>query len=464
MARKNITKKSTSNQKTNRKTNKTTLSISRFNTRSAIIFALVIGVIGGYFIWRTYAATGIFNWATTASNLTTDSNGPRVVSETDGSKRSRQVVFVKAPSNGTNTVFAFQTVTAGSYDVCSSASQTVSGSAATMEVRDSRNTLLSSKAYVPNGTNYVSNCATVKPMYGDLLKISNIVTAGSFNFSTYSLALNGTTPLPTNQPPADTALDSSGGRFRVSCKFSHRAQVDPIVAPFAVSGHMHDFFGNKATSSDPSYQRQITATSSCGFSKDTAAYWFPSLKAPDGTYVTPQEFLFYYRARPVGYQYGTNFFPPSFKMIAGGVNATDTAAYWTCKGESDTGYESRKTYIPNCTGVQDQQLIAHVLFPSCWDGKNLDSADHRSHVTYGLDKSGNPSSIDPKTCPSSHPYKIPQLDLRVVYPIINGTGYELSDHTSQPHADFWNTWQQASLEKLIVDCLRSGTNCEGISD
>lgn len=456
----------TKKRRINRKTTRSGFAVGRFNKHTAVIFALIIGIIGGYLIWQTQAATGTFNWATTASNLTTDSNGPRVVTETDSSKSSRQVVYVKAPSGGTNTVFAFQTVTAGSYDVCSSARQTVSGSTATLEVRDSKNTLLGSKAYVPSGTNYVSNCLNVTPVYGDLLKISNIVSAGSFNFSVYSLTLKGSTtpPPPTSQPPADTALDSSGGRFRVSCKFSHRAQVDPIVAPFAVSAHMHDFFGNVGTTSDPSYQRQITATSSCGFSKDTAAYWFPSLKAPDGTFVTPQEFLFYYRARPVGYQYGTNFFPPSFKMIAGGKNATDTAAYWTCKGESDTGYVSRKTYIPNCTGIQDQLLIAHVLFPSCWDGRNLDSSNHRLHVTYGLDKSGNPSSIDPKTCPSSHPYKIPQLDLRVVYPITNGTGYVLSDGESQPHADFWNTWQQASLEKLTVDCLRSGQNCDGISD
>lgn len=226
---------------------------------------------------------------------------------------------------------------------------------------------------------------------------------------------------------------------------------------------MHDFFGNTITSADPSYQRMLSGGSSCGFSKDTAAYWFPSLRAPNGSFVTPDEFLFYYRARPVDYQFGTNTFPRDFKMIAGGVNATDTAAYWTCKGESDTGYSDRKTYIPDCTGVEEERLVAHVFFPSCWDGVRIDSADHRSHVAYGLDD-GEVVSTDPDTCPASHPYKLPQLDLRVVYPITDGTGYRLADGTEQPHADFWNTWDQSALEELLNDCLRTGENCGGISD
>lgn len=41
---------------------------------------------------------------------------------------------------------------------------------------------------------------------------------------------------------------------------------------------------------------------------------------------------------------------------------------------------------------------------SCWDGKNLDSPDHKSHVTYsGTGASGGGS------CPSSHPVKLPQV-------------------------------------------------------
>jgi len=47
--------------------------------------------------------------------------------------------------------------------------------------------------------------------------------------------------------------------------------------------------------------------------------------------------------------------------------------------------------------------VSHKSF-SCWDGKNLDSPDHQSHVAYsGTGASGGGS------CPSTHPVKLPQI-------------------------------------------------------
>jgi hypothetical protein len=47
----------------------------------------------------------------------------------------------------------------------------------------------------------------------------------------------------------------------------------------------------------------------------------------------------------------------------------------------------------------------------CWDGVNLDSPDHRSHVAYpesGSFESGGP-------CPASHPVHIPQILYEVAW-------------------------------------------------
>lgn len=44
-------------------------------------------------------------------------------------------------------------------------------------------------------------------------------------------------------------------------------------------------------------------------------------------------------------------------------------------------------------------IMANRYFPTCWDGVNLDSPDHRSHVAYpesGTLESGG-------RCPSTHP-------------------------------------------------------------
>lgn len=49
---------------------------------------------------------------------------------------------------------------------------------------------------------------------------------------------------------------------------------------------------------------------------------------------------------------------------------------------------------------------------SCWDGVNLDSPNHKSHVAFPLDDSpfqrGSP-------CPASHPVRLPQLFYEVMW-------------------------------------------------
>ena len=50
----------------------------------------------------------------------------------------------------------------------------------------------------------------------------------------------------------------------------------------------------------------------------------------------------------------------------------------------------------------DGGLQLRVRFPCCWDGKNLDSADHKSHMAY-------PSMVDNGVCPSTHPVRLLSL-------------------------------------------------------
>jgi hypothetical protein len=52
-------------------------------------------------------------------------------------------------------------------------------------------------------------------------------------------------------------------------------------------------------------------------------------------------------------------------------------------------------------------IRATVIFPSCWDGVNLDSPDHKSHVAYSTAKGANALAGD--KCPSTHPVRIPQV-------------------------------------------------------
>lgn len=54
-------------------------------------------------------------------------------------------------------------------------------------------------------------------------------------------------------------------------------------------------------------------------------------------------------------------------------------------------------------------LRSQVYFPSCWDGVNLDSADHKSHMAYPI---GN---FDSGTCPDSHPQPLISLFYEIIW-------------------------------------------------
>ena len=55
-------------------------------------------------------------------------------------------------------------------------------------------------------------------------------------------------------------------------------------------------------------------------------------------------------------------------------------------------------------------IRATVIFPSCWDGKTLDSPDHKSHVAYA-----DGSALAGDKCPATHPVRIPQVMYEIMY-------------------------------------------------
>ena len=49
-----------------------------------------------------------------------------------------------------------------------------------------------------------------------------------------------------------------------------------------------------------------------------------------------------------------------------------------------------------------------LMFPSCWNGKDTDSPNHKDHVAY-------PATVMDGACPSSHPVRLPGLFYEVIY-------------------------------------------------
>ena len=254
------------------------------------------------------------------------------------------------------------------------------------------------------------------------------------------------------QPQFAKAVDTVAVTF--TCKWSHTALDDPIVAPGVDAAHQHEFFGNRSTNRFSTYESMIAAANVCNKTGDTAAYWLPTLYDANGNRIQPIRIRVYYSNEPVTAG-PVRAFPPDFRVIAGYPHAFDPHPNsffgWSCDNAVDLK--------PNLQGIDcgDRGYIsARVFFPSCWDGVHTDSADHRSHVVYprlnGVEKSRA------GTCPSTHPIHVPRIRVIVHFPVRSCEDCYLSSDVMEGlpggtnfHVDFWNTWQQSALEAFIAE-------------
>ena len=105
-------------------------------------------------------------------------------------------------------------------------------------------------------------------------------------------------------------------------------------------------------------------------------------------------------------------------------------------------------------------MRAQVFFPSCWDGVNLDSPDHKSHMAYPI------QNFNDGDCPDSHPVHLVSLFYEMItsvdkfdywgpgtWVLANGdtTGY---GH----HGDFTNGWDVDLLQDALDNCPNANGN------
>ena len=114
--------------------------------------------------------------------------------------------------------------------------------------------------------------------------------------------------------------------------------------------------------------------------------------------------------------------------------------------------------IQNCAA--GQQLWAAVFFPQCWDGVNLDSPDHKSHVAYPVNGA----------CPSTHPVAMPEVSFNIVYDVTGSTSrWRLSSDSYDPslpggysmHGDWFNGWKADIMATWITKCDQASEDCQG---
>ncbi|WIX97635.1 DUF1996 domain-containing protein [Amycolatopsis mongoliensis] len=125
---------------------------------------------------------------------------------------------------------------------------------------------------------------------------------------------------------------------------------------------------------------------------------------------------------------------------------------WTC-----TGFEDRLTDLyPICPAGSKVERI-HA-FPNCWDGKNTDSANHRTHIVFANQQGKCPQGFK----------NVPQLQVTLVYDVpqdVQQNGQYKVDAFAQEkhnprsdHDDFANVMSKKIMGRL-VNCINSGKAC-----
>jgi Domain of unknown function (DUF1996) len=287
-------------------------------------------------------------------------------------------------------------------------------------------------------------------------------------------------------PAASAASSEHGASFAVRCNFSHRASDDPIVYPGKPgASHSHDFFGNKTTAynstydgSEPDSVKMINQPTTCSRPEDTAGYWFPTLSW-NGVVKDAYRVVFYYRAG--GKDHTTvKPFAKNLRIIAD-KDVNGARVRWYCGGGGSNDEKAGSADPP--TRCSSGVLGLRIIFPDCVakdasgaqvididDGDDdHNDGDHRLHMTRS-----KPQDNGFRGCPSNYD-PVPTLTINANFNIPATSG-KVTLSSDQPgdspgssiHTDFWNTWDQdapwkpdatdggfGGLKALVEHCINA---------
>ncbi len=262
------------------------------------------------------------------------------------------------------------------------------------------------------------------------------------------------------------AQKQGDGKWSVKCNVVNKAADDPIVFPNQPGrSHLHLFYGNETvTATMTSTNKLVQGLSDCqkGMGDaDHASYWAPALLrngTPLGGTADALRIDAYYSRNGLSGQIQP--IPLGLRMIAGNSMAQTAQSidivHYNClhfpQGGQVTGSSAN---IPSCPA--GSYLSGRVDFPNCWNGKDLDSADHKSHMAYAT--GGH--------CDAAHPVELPTVFLRIRWKSAIGVPSSQLSLSSggqfSLHADFWNGWSPTVMKWLVDNCINTTRECTDIS-
>ncbi|MEO0439658.1 MAG: DUF1996 domain-containing protein [Pseudomonadota bacterium] len=314
------------------------------------------------------------------------------------------------------------------------------------------------------------------------------IIASEFEVASEMQASWGTGDIPPSSAPDIV------GAFRFLCSPGQLSYDDPIVYPGEPGkSHLHQFFGNLEADAYSTYASlRKSGDSTCNNRLNRSAYWMPAMLNGQGQVIKPHHVSIYYKRIPssspdcvgkddepamkcVGLPRGLRFIF-GFDMLNMKGEKTG-GGYYNCKGPG-----AKPGVYPDIVEAgkhcpRGSQLGAIIAAPNCWDGKNLDSTDHRGHVAYR-----NRGNDGKARCPDSHPYRIPTFTLAAWYDTDetlnrsgkwdpDNPGWHLSSDLmpgkkmmrpgSTFHTDWLGAWDDEVLAMWTGHCIDRMLNCSG---
>lgn len=235
----------------------------------------------------------------------------------------------------------------------------------------------------------------------------------------------------------------------------HRNTANIVVTPGRAGSvhHLHDYLGNRSVEVGSTVRTMAGGGTTCANGDESTYYW-PVLRiagrddGPHGGAVpVPVSVSFTF----VGNSQGPVVAMP--RLLRGAVGdayaATNggarAAAVWSCSGSPDR-LALRYVVCPRA-----EQVLRVFDFPSCWDGRRVDSDDHRQHLVFPRPGGGCPVST----------FAVPRLRIVAAYAVPPGTRYRIDAFDAQrhspltDHAFFVNLMPDALMNE-VVRCLNAG--------
>lgn len=263
---------------------------------------------------------------------------------------------------------------------------------------------------------------------------------------------------------------ASRGTFTALCGQNENKHNNPdnfITSPGVRNGaqHQHDYVGNESADANSTNENLVQADTTCRRG-DLSTYYWPVLRvraaagAEDvvdeenphniGTILQPARAQLLFKGNATSRVVGM---PRFIRVITGDAKSftkgpTNANAKWTCTGFTDRV----TTKYPLCP--RGSSVMRILDFPSCWDGQNIDSANHRDHIKFP----------DARGRCAAGTKAVPALQMRLTYNVPRGSLFVLDafpDEKHNPitdHGDFVNVMPQR-LMNSVVGCINSGRRC-----